>query len=58
MVNLGGTKATSPGTQMGLFGHLLTREGSSTAVPTVPLACEAADAGLIKNRKSCECITE
>lgn len=35
-------------TLVGLFGHLLTREGSSTAVATIPQACEAADAGLTK----------
>lgn len=35
---------------MGLFGHLLTREGSSVAVPAVPQACKAADAGLINPR--------
>lgn len=41
-------KVAAPPTQMGLFGHLLTREGSSPAVPTVPQACKAADAGLTK----------
>lgn len=35
-------------TLVGLFGHLLTREGSSTAAATIPQACEAADAGLTK----------
>lgn len=33
---------------MGLFGHLLTREGSRAAVSTVPRACRVADAGSIK----------
>ncbi len=50
------TAAALP-TQMGLLGHLLTREGSSTAVPTVPQACKAADAGLIKSPQNYLCVS-